>query len=1026
MTYACRWDAALRARLAKRDLTGHVIHDDPDVDPVERPTTPTREEDTADTTWEAIWKLHRREVLTWKDNETEAQNIILERLSSKVWPRDYVRLSAKALYDSVSRSRRETASAPYLDALRQFQSLRLNITVEAYCDAFLTAYQNVTTAAENLSATDETPTDRSIPEATAAALFLVGTLLVPWLSSWRSHKALDSADKPIPLQTMVSSLRTAATNHHISRQHTTPASAATSTPTLNPEARCRLCQHHHRNKHCYKQNPDLAHARFGDKWRYGKNKTEDKGKGKAAANVDDDESFDDDDKEFREYLDSLFDEKTGRRKESDGIAATGSSSKLNKFSAIYDTGASHHFIPVRSMFDNLSKRHQPFHFDQAVGISSLKQQGTARVKYGNHTLILHDALYSPKSSSGIISAGRLERLANIFPDYKNKMLIKHTNGKSDESIARLSLHNDVYYIRPFYSGKLNTTITAAPGVARIPTTDSTQHWHQRLGHIGQQILKRTKDLTLGLKGIDTSELKTCETCHLSKAQRFVSREPRPTPNHPLDEVFIDTVGKLVPSIENMQYATIITDAKTRMRWVLTTTTKDQIAPSLVKWVQSMHHQYDKRVRTIFRDGGSEFIKIKQFCEQQGIRPDTSAPYTPEQNGPSEAANKVILRVARSMLIDANMPPCYWSWAMRHACFVVSQLYCIRTKNLPIIDFLSGLHQPHLEKVDLRMLPRFGCRAYKLISPKPGKFKARADKGWFLGFQQNTSKNFLILHPHITPVQGLKWAVSFTPHASFNEDIMFGHEMDPIDKQRTTSYWTNDTIATSFPTAQPNEPILTVDSSNHNPSTLNNDTPYSSGNTQSSLHSNDTPNITDPVTLDNISHNQSSQSSNHQQDSNMQHPQTPPIPSSTWIESNPSPLSSANTKPDLIETPEHDEIHTPHQICENIISPTENENEVRYDQVMTGWDPIPQIAGQKRAHSPDSNSANKNNGQDIAIRNNYEDSDNDTGIEQLQTTPHSENSPDDDLIMTGWDPIRSLAGLKRAHLPEAEFIRTKRG
>ncbi|KAI1005282.1 hypothetical protein K3495_g2931 [Podosphaera aphanis] len=34
-----QWDAALRARLAKRDLTGH---DDPDVDPVERPSAPVR------------------------------------------------------------------------------------------------------------------------------------------------------------------------------------------------------------------------------------------------------------------------------------------------------------------------------------------------------------------------------------------------------------------------------------------------------------------------------------------------------------------------------------------------------------------------------------------------------------------------------------------------------------------------------------------------------------------------------------------------------------------------------------------------------------------------------------------------------------------------------------------------------------------------------------------------------------------------------------------------------------------------
>ncbi|KAI1005281.1 hypothetical protein K3495_g2930 [Podosphaera aphanis] len=574
------------------------------------------------------------------------------------------------------------------------------------------------------------------------------------------------------------------------------------------------------------RRPSPLHSSlFGDKWRYGKNKTEDKGKGKAAANVDDDESFDEDDeKEFRESLDSLFDEKTGRWKESDGIAATGSSSQFNKFSAIYDTGASHHFIP-------------------------------------------------------------------------------------------------------------------------------------------------TKDLTLGLEGIDTSELKTSEICHLSKAQRFVSREPWPTRNHPLDEVFIDTVGKLVPSTDNMQYATNITDAKTRMRWVLTTTTKDQIAPTLVKWVQSLHHQYDKRVRTIFRDGGSEFIKIKQFCEQQGIRTDTSAPYTTEQNGPSEAANKVILRVARLMLIDASIPPCYWSW---------------------------------------------------------GKFEPRADKGWFLGFQQNISKKFLILHSHITLVQGLKWAVSFTPHASFNEDIIFGDEMNPIDKQRTTSYWTNDTLATSFPTAQPNEPILTADLNNQNPSTPNDDIPQSSGKTQSSSHPNDFSNTTDPIILDSISHTQSSQSSNHQQDSNTQHPQTPPIPSSTWIESNPSPLSSVNTEPDTIETPEHYEIHTPHQTYENIISPTEDENEVRYDQVMTGWDSISQTAGQKRAHSPDSNPINKNNGNDIAIRNNYEDSDNDTEIEQSQTTPHSDDLPADDLIVTGWYPMRSLAGQKRAHMPEEELMRTKRG
>ncbi|KAI0993339.1 hypothetical protein K3495_g14845 [Podosphaera aphanis] len=148
-----------------------------------------------------------------------------------------------------------------------------------------------------------------------------------------------------------------------------------------------------------------------------------------------------------------------------------------------------------------------------------------------------------------------------------------------------------------------------------------------------------------MEGLDTSELTLCETCHLSKAQRYVSREPRPTPFEPLDEVFIDTVGKLTTACNRHQYAVIITDAKSRMRWAITTNTKDQIAPQLVKWVEHQYHQFGKRVRTIFKDGRSEFSRIKTYCDQHGIRTDVSAPYTPEQNGASEASNKVILRKA---------------------------------------------------------------------------------------------------------------------------------------------------------------------------------------------------------------------------------------------------------------------------------------------------------------------------------------------------------------------------------------------
>ncbi|KAI1000751.1 hypothetical protein K3495_g7446 [Podosphaera aphanis] len=385
------------------------------------------------------------------------------------------------------------------------------------------------------------------------------------------------------------------------------------------------------------------------------------------------------------------------------IAAT--EAAHNETIAIYDTGALHHFVPCESIFSESFTKSKPIKFDQAVGDTVFTRQGTAHVTIGQVTFELRDSLYSPRSSCIIFSAGRLQRLGGIIPDKNMTTLIRKRPDNQDIALARLTRKNDVYYILPIpHSSKL--THIAAPGIARVPKTTSAQR----------------------MEGLDTGELTTCETCHFSKAQRYFSYEPRPTPFEPLDEVFINTVGKLTTACNGHQYAVIITDAKSRMRWAITACTKDQIAPELVKWVEHQHHQYGKRVRTIFKDGGSEFSRIKSYCDQHGVRTDFSAPYTPEQNGASEAFNKVILRRARSMLIDAKMPACYWPWAIEHACFITNRLYCLRTKSVPLLSFLQELKKLHPSQVDFTSLPRFGCRTYKLIDPKPGKFEPKSKYG----------------------------------------------------------------------------------------------------------------------------------------------------------------------------------------------------------------------------------------------------------------------------------------------------------
>ncbi|KAI0991019.1 hypothetical protein K3495_g17168, partial [Podosphaera aphanis] len=62
------------------------------------------------------------------------------------------------------------------------------------------------------------------------------------------------------------------------------------------------------------------------------------------------------------------------------------------------------------------------------------------------------------------------------------------------------------------------------------------------------------------------------------------------------------------------------------------------------------------------------------------------------------------------------------------------------------------------------------------------------------------------------------------------------------------------------------------------------------------------------------------------------------------------------------------------------SSEEDGDEVSYDQIMTGWDPVRHIAGKKRAHSPEAECPEEH-----------------IPEEDSEETPY-------DQIMTGWDPL----------------------
>ena len=79
----------------------------------------------------------------------------------------------------------------------------------------------------------------------------------------------------------------------------------------------------------------------------------------------------------------------------------------------------------------------------------------------------------------------------------------------------------------------------------------------------------------------------------------------------------------------------------------------------------MKNETGNQIKTLRTDNGGEYINInlKKFLAKKGIRRETSAPHTPQQNGAAERENRTIMESARSMLHGKHLQLELWAEAV---------------------------------------------------------------------------------------------------------------------------------------------------------------------------------------------------------------------------------------------------------------------------------------------------------------------------------------------------------------------------
>nr|GEV52683.1 ribonuclease H-like domain-containing protein [Tanacetum cinerariifolium] len=116
------------------------------------------------------------------------------------------------------------------------------------------------------------------------------------------------------------------------------------------------------------------------------------------------------------------------------------------------------------------------------------------------------------------------------------------------------------------------------------------------------------------------------------------------------------------------------------------------------------------------------------------------------NGVAERRNRTLIEAARTMLADAKLPVTFWAEAVNTACYVQNRVLVNKSQNKTPYELFNGMSPA------IGFLKPFGYHVMILNTlDNLGKFKAKGDEGYFLGYSMS-SKAFRVFNKRTKRVE----------------------------------------------------------------------------------------------------------------------------------------------------------------------------------------------------------------------------------------------------------------------------------
>jgi len=388
---------------------------------------------------------------------------------------------------------------------------------------------------------------------------------------------------------------------------------------------------------------------------------------------------------------------------------------------ILDSGATHHMSSQRELFTDF-KTHKA-----SISIANggtIKATGIGEIwitvwngKGDGTPICLQEVLYVPELGANNLVSVRCIQQAGMTVLFGSGLKQEASIRFDGDEIAIAELRRNSYLL-----------LAEAQGTGRSCKEDSTANtagqakgsgtlmqWHQRLGHLGFDNVKRLAKVQPGIEilGISSNN-ETCEACQIGKQTRKPNRNPAThRATEPLGLIHSDVAGPMAtPSLGGAKNFVLFIDDFSRYTETYTIKRKFEVIDCFRQFKAKVENQQGRKIKRFRSDGGGEYTgqEFTKLLEHAGIVREVIAPYTPEQNGVAERANRTIIGRAKAMLYEAGLADTLWGEAVHTAVYLKnrSPTSTLETGITPLEAFTG-------EKPNLADLIPFGAKGFKHVS-----------------------------------------------------------------------------------------------------------------------------------------------------------------------------------------------------------------------------------------------------------------------------------------------------------------------